>query len=206
MSVFPVVEWLWKCFVLGNVVDFDWIGIALESLRLFDERDWQQILRYQERFDVRLFGVVVQFGADYASLHWLASLSTLSSIVRAVRDTVPVAVPALPGDRVAVSRRVRRRRHAAAPGDRTRRAIDRTPGRALHGGAHSSEHAADRRGTGDGVVPRRRADAWNRADGAEPGVLIQAHDRHGSTPVLRIDSLPADPVGAARPGSPRPLT
>ena len=48
-------------------------------------------------------------------------------------------------------------------------------------------------------------DARRRPDGAEPRVLVQANAGHGAAAVLRIDPLPADPLGAARLRSPSPL-
>ena len=41
-----------------------------------------------------------------------------------------------------------------------------------------AEHAADRRGPGHGVVPRRRAHARRDPDGAEPGVLGRSARSH----------------------------
>ena len=95
-------------------------------------------------------------GALPPVIGWAAATGRLGvEALGAVPDRLPLAVPPLPGDRLALPRRLRPRRLQDAADGRSPRGDHRPPGRRLRAGAGPRRAAADGGRAGRAVVLRR---------------------------------------------------
>src|SRR5262249_42991005 len=114
---------------------------------------------------------------------------------RTLLDPVSLAASALPGDRLAVPRRLRPRRLSDARRDRRRRRVDRPPVSAVRDGAAAGDAAVgEARWRGEGL-PRGRGVARIRFPRLRRALRMEALDPGGAPALPGLRALPAGPAG-----------